>query len=127
MLFLLLKVYNKSSEVNNMSAMICPRVEKAMGILSQRWTGLIIHQLLNGPQRFCTIETAMPISARVLSERLKDLEKEGIVKRDVYPETPVRIEYSLTDKGVALKPIMEGIEEWAETWIAPVSIDEINS
>lgn len=95
----------------------CPRFEKAMSILGQRWTGLIIHQLLNGPQRFCTVEAAMPISARVLSERLKDLEKEGIVKREVYPETPVRIEYSLTEKGLALGPIMKEIEKWSEKWI----------
>ena len=110
-----------------MNTIRCPRVERAMGILSQRWTGLIIHQLLNGPQRFCTIESAMPISARVLSERLKDLEKEGIVKRNVYPETPVRIEYSLTDKGLALKPIMKEIEEWAEKWLDPVPTNELHS
>ncbi|MBS4196039.1 winged helix-turn-helix transcriptional regulator [Lederbergia citri] len=96
---------------------LCPKFEKAMSILGQRWTGLIIHQLLNGPQRFCTVEAAMPISARVLSERLKDLEQEGIVKRQVYPETPVRIEYSLTDKGLALAPLMKEIEKWGENWL----------
>ncbi|GIN90741.1 MarR family transcriptional regulator [Siminovitchia terrae] len=100
-----------------MNGNTCPRLEKAMSILGQRWTGLIIYQLLNGPQRFCTVEAAMPISARVLSERLKDLEKEGIVKRQVYPETPVRIEYSLTEKGMALKPIMKEIASWAEQWV----------
>lgn len=100
-----------------MNTNTCPKFEKAMSILGQRWTGLIIHQLLNGPQRFCTVEAAMPISARVLSERLKDLEKEGIVKRQVYPETPVRIEYSLTEKGLALKPLMNEIATWAEQWV----------
>ena len=104
----------------------CPRFEKAMKILGQRWTGLIIHQLLNGPQRFCTVEAAMPISARVLSERLKDLELEGIVNREVYPETPVRIEYSLTDKGMALMPLMKEIEKWAETWLE-VNEEEFNN
>lgn len=87
-----------------------------MGLLGQRWTGLIIYQLLNGPERFCTIETSMPISARVLSERLKDLEQEGIVIRSVYPDTPVRIEYSLTEKGKALHPLMLEIQRWAEEW-----------
>ncbi|MFD1706023.1 winged helix-turn-helix transcriptional regulator [Siminovitchia sediminis] len=100
-----------------MNKYICPKFEKAMNILGQRWTGLIISQLLEGPQRFCTVESAMPISARVLSERLKDLEKEGIVKRQVYPETPVRIEYSLTEKGMALQPIMNEISKWAEEWV----------
>jgi DNA-binding HxlR family transcriptional regulator len=96
---------------------ICPRFEKAMGLLSQRWTGLILYQLLSGPQRFCTIESSVGVSGRVLSERLKDLENEGIVNREVYPETPVRIEYSLTNKGLALQPIMKEIEKWSQNWL----------
>jgi len=96
---------------------ICPRFEKAMSILSQRWTGLVIYQLLTGPQRFCNIESSIGISGRVLSERLKDLEIEGIVKREVFPETPVRIEYSLTEKGLALEPLMRDIEKWSQTWL----------
>lgn len=100
-----------------MDKTICPRFEKAMTILSLRWTGLIIYQLLSGPQRFCSIESAIGISGRVLSERLKDLENEAIVKREVYPETPVRIEYSLTDKGQALEPLMRKIEDWSQSWL----------
>ncbi|MFE8696223.1 winged helix-turn-helix transcriptional regulator [Cytobacillus sp. FJAT-53684] len=102
---------------------ICPRFEKAMSIISQRWTGLVIYQLLTGPQRFSTIESAIGISGRVLSERLKDLEQEGIVKREVYPETPVRIEYSLTEKGLSLEPLMKDIEKWSQTWLEPVDAD----
>jgi DNA-binding HxlR family transcriptional regulator len=96
---------------------ICPRFEKAMGLMSQRWTGLIIYQLLTGPQRFCSIESAIGVSGRVLSERLKDLENEGIVKREVFPETPVRIEYSLTEKGISLEPFMREIEKWSQDWL----------
>jgi DNA-binding HxlR family transcriptional regulator len=107
----------ESKELISMDKSICPRFEKAMGLLSQRWTGMIIHQLLTGPQRFCNIESSIGVSGRVLSERLKDLESEGIVKREVYPETPVRIEYSLTDKGLALEPIMKNIENWSHTWL----------
>ncbi|HEY4554527.1 MAG TPA: helix-turn-helix domain-containing protein [Bacillaceae bacterium] len=110
-----------------MTGQLCPKFEKAMSILGQRWTGMIIYQLLNGPQRFCTVEASMPISARVLSERLKDLEQEGIVKRHVYPETPVRIEYSLTDKGLALKPLMNEISAWAESWIETDSEESIHN
>ena len=95
----------------------CPRFEKAMTILSQRWTGMIIYQLLSGPQRFCTIESSVGVSGRVLSERLKDLESEGIVRREVHPETPVRIEYSLTEKGKALEPLMKEIEKWSQSWL----------
>lgn len=96
---------------------LCPRFQKGMDILSKRWTGLIIHQLLSGPQRFCAVQSALPISGRLLSERFKDLENEGIVNRHVYPEIPVRIEYSLTDKGRALEPIIREIEKWSQAWI----------
>lgn len=99
---------------------LCPKFEKGMQLVSKRWVGLIIHQLLSGPQRFCIIESALPISGRLLSERLKELEQEGMIQRDVYPETPVRIEYSLTDKGLALEPVIRGIENWSVTWVDPV-------
>ncbi|MFB9860766.1 winged helix-turn-helix transcriptional regulator [Salinicoccus siamensis] len=98
---------------------ICPKFESAMGILGQRWTGLIIYQLLEGPKRFCHLESSIGVSGRVLSERLKTLEKEGLVKREVYPETPVRIEYILTEKGCAMEPFMAELQKWAENWLAP--------
>ncbi|KKB33029.1 winged helix-turn-helix transcriptional regulator [Bacillus thermotolerans] len=98
-------------------SLICPRFEKAITLLSKRWTGLIIYQLLNGPQRFCTVESSIGISGKVLSDRLKDLENEGIVKREVIPETPVRIEYSLTEKGLAMEPLMKEIEKWSQEWL----------
>lgn len=96
---------------------ICPRFEKAMGILSQRWTGLVIYQLLTGPKRFCSLESSIGVSGRVLSDRLKELEAQGIVNREVFPETPVRIEYSLTEKGKSLAPIMKEIENWSQEWV----------
>lgn len=98
---------------------LCPRFQKGMDIVSKRWTGLIIYQLLSGPQRFCAVQSALPISGRLLSERFKDLENEGIVDRHVYPEIPVRIEYSLTEKGRALEPIIREIQVWSQAWIEP--------
>lgn len=100
-----------------MNTLICPKLEKAMDLMNKRWVGMIVYQLLSGPQRFCTIEDSIGISGRVLSERLKDLEQEGIIKREVFPETPVRIEYSLTEKGQALEPIMKQIEDWSQKWM----------
>ncbi len=97
---------------------LCPRFEKAISLLSQRWTALIIHQMLLGPRRFCAIESGIGISGKVLSDRLKALEQEGIVKRKVIPDTPVIIEYSLTEKGHALRPVLNEIEVWAEEWDA---------
>ena len=97
---------------------LCPRFEKAMSIMSQRWTGLVIYQLLNGPQRFSELESSIGISGKVLSDRLKDLESQEITQRLVYAETPVRIEYSLTEKGKALEPVLRSIEQWSQTWIS---------
>ena len=100
-----------------MDTFICPKFEKAMDLINKRWVGMIVYQLLSGPQRFCTIEGSIGISGRVLSERLKDLEQEGIIKREVFPETPVRIEYSLTEKGKDLEPIMNQIKDWSQKWM----------
>ncbi|OOM74182.1 HTH-type transcriptional regulator YodB [Clostridium puniceum] len=96
---------------------MCPRFENAFELLGKRWTGLIIRTLLNGQNRFSDIEESIPnMSARMLTERFKELEKEGILLRKVYPETPVRIEYELTEKGRALQSVMDEIQKWAEEW-----------
>lgn len=98
---------------------LCPRLQKGMDLIGKRWMGLIIFQLLSGPQRFSEVQAALPISGRLLSERFKDLENEGIVTRAVYPDIPVRIEYSLTDKGRALEPVVREIQKWSQDWIEP--------
>lgn len=87
-----------------------------MQLLGKRWTGLILYVLQSGPRRFSEIEAALPISNRLLSERLKELEAEGLISREVFPEVPVRVEYALTAKGKAMEPIMEAIGKWAEEW-----------
>jgi DNA-binding HxlR family transcriptional regulator len=96
---------------------LCPRLAKAMDLIGKRWTGLILYQLLDGPQRFNEIESSLPVSGRLLSERLKELEKEGLVERKVFSEVPVRVEYSLTDKGWALEGAIRNIESWATSWL----------
>lgn len=98
---------------------ICPKFEKAIALLSQRWSALVIYQLLSGSQRFTEIQSAIGISGKVLSDRLKDLEHQGVVKREVIPETPVIIEYSLTDKGFSLEPVLREIESWSQLWVKP--------
>ncbi len=96
---------------------MCPRFEKAVNILSQRWTALVIYQMLETPKRFGEIQSAIGVSGKVLSDRLKLMEQEGLIKRDVYPETPVIIEYSLTEKGESLEPVLRDIEKWSQEWI----------
>ena len=96
---------------------MCPKFENAFELLGKRWTGLIIRTLLSGQKRFSDIADAIPnMSSRMLTERFKELESEGIVIRKVYPEVPVRIEYELTEKGQELKSVMDEIQKWAEKW-----------
>jgi DNA-binding HxlR family transcriptional regulator len=106
-------------EVHEVSlADYCPRYERAMSIISKRWTGLILRALLAGSCRFNSISAYVPgLSDRLLSERLKELEAEGIIERHVYPETPVRIEYLLTPKGQELRGIVEVVQHWADRWV----------
>ncbi|MFD0867982.1 Uncharacterized HTH-type transcriptional regulator yybR [Chlamydia abortus] len=96
---------------------LCPKFEAAFELLGKRWTGLIIHVLMDGPMRFKDISDQIPaMSDRMLSERFKELEAAGIVERKVFPEMPVRIEYELTVKGKELKPVMDEVQRWAQTW-----------
>jgi DNA-binding HxlR family transcriptional regulator len=97
---------------------ICPKFEAAVEILAKKWTGLILRVLMEEKRRFRDIREHIPqMSERMLAERLKDLEASGLVNRQVYPETPVRIEYTLTEKGKALQPVLDSIEAWATEWI----------
>jgi DNA-binding HxlR family transcriptional regulator len=99
-------------------AAYCPKYEQAMALLSKRWTGLILRALLSGSYRFSAICAYVPgLSDRLLSERLKELEAEGIIERRVYAETPVRIEYVLTSKGRELQGIVEAVQAWADAWV----------
>jgi DNA-binding HxlR family transcriptional regulator len=97
---------------------LCPKFESAFELLGKRWTGLIIRGLLEGPKRFKDISEMIPnMSDRMLAERFKELEASGILTRHVYPETPVRIEYELTDKGRGLGPVMDEVQSWADSWV----------
>jgi DNA-binding HxlR family transcriptional regulator len=97
---------------------ICPRYHHAIELIGRRWNGAIVRILLDGPARFAEIAAKVPdISDRMLAERLKELEAERVVIRRVIPETPVRVEYSLSDRGRALEPTIRALSEWAEEWI----------
>ncbi|MCH7485110.1 MAG: helix-turn-helix transcriptional regulator [Chloroflexi bacterium] len=96
----------------------CPKYHRAVELIGRRWTGAILRALLSDVSRFSAIcETIPGLSDRMLAERLKELEAEGIVEREVIPETPVRIEYRLTRKGRDLGPVVEALSVWAERWI----------
>src|SRR5437764_12596218 len=92
------------------STAMCPRYEHAIQILGKRWTGLLLNALMQGPLRFCELTDLVEgLSDRVLSDRLRELEMEGIVQRTVYLKIPVRVEYELTEKGKALAAVLDAI------------------
>ena len=98
----------------------CSQFHRAVELIGSRWTGTIINALMNGPARFAALRAEVTdISDRMLSERLRVLEAEGIVARNVIPETPVRIEYELTEKGLALEKALRAIGAWAAEWATP--------
>lgn len=97
---------------------LCGRFHRAVELIGGRWTGAVIQLLMQGRMRFAELRVAIPdISDRMLSERLRELEAEGIVDRIVVPETPVRVEYVLTEKGRALEHALGAVGKWAERWI----------
>lgn len=96
------------------SPALCAQFHGAIELIGRRWTGAIIFLLLKSRCRFATLRDAIPdITDRMLSERLSELEKKGIVERTVVPETPVKVEYSLTRKGRALAAAIDAISDWA--------------
>src|SRR3972149_9437117 len=96
----------------------CPYYHHAVELIGRRWTGAILRAMLVGVSRFSDLTQAIPgLSDRMLSERLKELEAEGLAMRSVIPETPVRVEYHLTDKGRALWSVIEAVSGWAEEWL----------
>jgi DNA-binding HxlR family transcriptional regulator len=87
-------------------------------IIGAKWTALLVHDLSEGPRRFSELErSCCGISPRTLAERLRVLESEGIVERQSYPEAPPRVEYSLTDKGESLLPIIDAMREFGHSWL----------
>jgi len=101
-------------------ASLCPRYHHAVELLGRRWTGAIVSILLGGPARYNGIRAEIPdISDRMLAERLKELESEGLLVRRVIPQPPVGVEYSLTEKGRALETAVTAIARWAERWVLP--------
>jgi DNA-binding HxlR family transcriptional regulator len=95
----------------------CP-VCRTADIVCAKWTLLIVRDLAEGRSRFCELERSLSgISPRTLSLRLRELEQEGVVERQTFPEVPPRVEYALTDKGRALLPIIDDMRAFGEQWL----------
>ena len=91
---------------------VCP-AEITLRLIDHRWKLLIFHELLRGTRRFSNLQRRIPgVSHRVLATELRELERDGLVQREVFPEVPPRVEYSLTRVGKSLKPVFLAMHDW---------------
>lgn len=96
---------------------VCPEFHAAVELVGRRWTGAILWALIERPHYFAELTAAIPgLSDKLLSQRLRELEDEGIVDRAVHPGSPARVSYSLTEKGRSLEPAIAELRDWARHW-----------
>ncbi|CAM4429567.1 winged helix-turn-helix transcriptional regulator [Deinococcus marmoris] len=92
-------------------------VERALDVIDGKWTTLILRDLLSGTRRFGELRSSLSgISPKTLTDRLRALETQGVLTRQVFPEIPPRVEYTLTDKGRALGSVVHALAEWGAQW-----------
>ena len=106
-----------SSRAEGAPARVCPDFHAAVELVGKRWTGAILWALVSKPHYFADLCDAVPgVSERMLSERLRELESEGLVERSVHSTAPPRVSYALTEKGAALEPALREMRDWARAW-----------
>lgn len=92
-------------------------LEASLQLIGGRWKAVVIHHLLDGKRRFGELRRLLPrCTQRMLTLQLRELERDGLVKRTVYTEVPPRVEYELTDFGRSLRPVLESLYEWGERY-----------
>mgnify|MGYP000119283740 FL=1 len=101
-------------EIKNLPA--CS-VETTLMLIGDKWKVLILRDLMPGTKRFGELKKSLgSVSQKVLTAQLRDMEENGLVNRKVYPEVPPRVEYSLTDLGMSLKPVLDALQDWGEDY-----------
>ncbi len=95
----------------------CP-VARTAALVGDTYILLILRDLSAGPRRFRDLERSVETSPRTLTARLRNMEAQGLIIRRVFAEIPPRVEYELTNKGLALAPIVEALRQFGETWLA---------
>lgn len=106
-----------STTQDQVAGEVCPHFHAAIELIGKRWTGAILSSLTKGPLRFGELARVVPgVSDRLLSTRLRELEDEGLVERDVEAGAPVKVSYSLTEKGADLGPVIHELKQWAVRW-----------
>ncbi len=96
----------------------CP-VETTLTLISDKWKVLILRDLLPGTRRFGELKRSLGgVSQKVLTAQLRQMEESGLLTRTVYPEVPPRVEYTLTELGASLRPVLEALRDWGEEYQA---------
>jgi DNA-binding HxlR family transcriptional regulator len=115
-----------SADKKQSSACSASELEEALKILEGRWKTMIIYHLFTAPVlRFSDLRRAIPgISQKMLIQQLRDLEKNGVITRKVYPEVPPKVEYGLTADGLALRPSLQALQTWAGSRKKPLQRQE---
>ena len=94
----------------------CP-VETTLTLISDKWKVLILRDLLSGTKRFSELKRSINgVSQKVLTTQLRQMEDSGLLNRTVYPEVPPRVEYTLTELGYSLKPVLDAMGSWGEAY-----------
>ena len=109
--------------MSQLGSACCP-IERTATLIGDRWTPLIVRDLAPGCRRFSELQRSLSgISPKTLSDRLRRLEEAGVVTRACFAEMPPRVEYRLTEKGLALLGIIESMREFGITWLATAAVD----
>ncbi len=96
---------------------VCHRYHETVELVGRRWSGAILFSLIDGPRYFSDVAAAVPgVSDRLLSQRLRELEGEGLVERAVHSGPPARVSYRLSESGEALVPALRALYDWAQDW-----------
>lgn len=109
-------IANAPLELRRPSAPDDCAVARALAVVGARWTLVVLHNLMDGPKRFSDLQRHIPAaSPKMLTVRLRDLEKLGLLTRTIHAEVPPRVEYRLTARGRSLRPIIASIEKWGQS------------
>jgi DNA-binding HxlR family transcriptional regulator len=95
----------------------CP-IEVALDVIGGKWKGMVLYHLMHGTARFNELRRLMPgVTQRMLTLQLRELERDGVIRRTVYPEVPPRVEYDLTEYGLGLEPILDMMSDWGSRYL----------